>query len=55
MKGFTFCDDSPFPSFVVQCLAIPFDLQIGQGWMVSAGGKSKEDLQTIKAELGVVR
>ena len=33
--------------------AIPFDLQIGQGWMVSAGGKSKEDLQAIKAELGV--
>ena len=21
MKGFTFCDDSPFPSFVARCLA----------------------------------
>ncbi len=21
MKGFTFCDDSPFPSFLAQCLA----------------------------------
>jgi hypothetical protein len=24
MKGFTFCDDSPFPSFVAQCQTLFF-------------------------------
>jgi hypothetical protein len=30
-----------------------FDLPIGQGWMISAGAKTKRDLQAIAAELGV--
>jgi hypothetical protein len=30
-----------------------FDLPIGQGWMITAGARTKRDLQAIRSELGV--